>query len=202
MISHSHPYSVKIFNLHGLSGISSRTTAVHLELYEGYVREANLLNEKKVLMTEGREIDPVKMPGYAEIMKKLAYERNGMSLHEYYFENLKNADGEKNRPGAIFMEKAGSGFGSYEDWQVDFVNKGKVRGVGWAVCCKDPSKGTISNHWISLHGLESLGNLKPVLVMDIWEHAFLLDYQPSEKEKYIKAFFSNINWAVVETRLK
>lgn len=77
-----------------------------------------------------------------------------------------------------------------------------MRGVGWAVCDQDPLNGRLSNQWISLHQIGNIAGFTPVLVMDVWEHAYLLDYKPSERSSYIEAFFSNIDWNAVERRLK
>jgi Fe-Mn family superoxide dismutase len=77
-----------------------------------------------------------------------------------------------------------------------------MRGVGWAICYQNPANGRISNHWITLHETGNVAGFNPILVMDVWEHAFLLDYKPAERPKYIEAFFSNIAWDMVENRLK
>jgi Fe-Mn family superoxide dismutase len=95
-----------------------------------------------------------------------------------------------------------SSFGSYEIWKADFVGIGKMRGVGWAICYENPKNGRLSNHWITLHETGNVAGYNPVLVMDVWEHAFLLDYKPAERPKYIEAFFTNIDWNAVEKRLK
>ncbi len=77
-----------------------------------------------------------------------------------------------------------------------------MRGVGWAICYQNPENGRLSNHWITLHEVGNVSGFTPVLVMDVWEHAFLLDYKPAERHKYIEAFFSDIDWGAVEGRLK
>ncbi len=92
-------------------------------------------------------------------------------------------------------------FGSYAVWKQDFVGIGNMRGVGWAICYEDAMRGLLSNHWVSLHEIGNVAGFKPILVMDVWEHAFLLDYKPAERGKYIDAFFSNIDWEAVEKRL-
>ncbi|HEU4835694.1 MAG TPA: Fe-Mn family superoxide dismutase, partial [Pyrinomonadaceae bacterium] len=101
-----------------------------------------------------------------------------------------------------FVKAAEATFGSYDIWKADFVGIGKMRGVGWAICYQNPANGRISNHWITLHETGNVAGFNPILVMDVWEHAFLLDYKPAERPKYIEAFFSNINWNAVEDRLK
>jgi Fe-Mn family superoxide dismutase len=133
----------------------------------------------------------------------LAFEYNGMVLHEYYFDNLQSGGGlgDPERD-SQFRKAAEATFGSYDIWKADFVGIGKMRGVGWAICNQNPANGRISNHWITLHETGNVAGFSPILVMDVWEHAFLLDYKPAERPKYIEAFFSNINWGEVERRLK
>jgi Fe-Mn family superoxide dismutase len=92
-------------------------------------------------------------------------------------------------------------FNSYNLWKTDFTGVGKTRGVGWALCYQDPVRNRLSNHWTSLREIGNVAGFTPVLVMDVWEHAFLLDYKPAERSKYIDAFFSNINWDIIEERL-
>jgi Fe-Mn family superoxide dismutase len=93
-------------------------------------------------------------------------------------------------------------FGSFDIWKTDFAGIGKMRGVGWAICYQDPATGHLSNHWISLHEIGNIAGYHPVLVMDVWEHAFILDYKPAERPKYIEAFFSNVDWHACEERLQ
>jgi Fe-Mn family superoxide dismutase len=123
-------------------------------------------------------------------------------LHEYYFENMKrNGAGDADKT-SQFFQRAEQSFGTYEIWKTDFMSVGKMRGVGWAICYQNPANGRLSNHWISLHETGNVAGFEPVLVMDVWEHAFLLDYKPAERPKYIEAFFSNIDWDVCNARLK
>ncbi|MEP6935442.1 MAG: Fe-Mn family superoxide dismutase [Nitrospirota bacterium] len=197
-----HDYAVKAFDLHGLAGISDRTLEMHLTLYAGYVKAANqLTTQLGELLKDGR-IDQEEMPAYSELTRRLGFEYNGMVLHEYYFENL--ATGGAGNPGqhAPFVKAAEDSFGSYDRWKLDFSSVGKMRGVGWAVCYVHPQSGRLSNHWISLHENGNIAGFLPALVMDVWEHAYLLDYQPSERASYIEAFFSNIDWKSVEQRLR
>jgi Fe-Mn family superoxide dismutase len=124
-----------------------------------------------------------------------------MVLHEHYFSNLrKNGGGAPARDSAFYRAVEAS-FGSYETWKADFVSVGKMRGVGWAICEQDPTQGRLSNHWITLHEVGNVAGFTPVLVMDVWEHAFLLDYKPAERAKYIEAFFSNVDWTAVNGRV-
>jgi Superoxide dismutase len=195
-------YTPREFNLSGLNGISDQTLEMHFKLYEGYVKETNNLTERIGKFLEDGKVDQEEMPAYSELTRRLGFEYNGMVLHEYYFENMKqggNVDPEKS---SAFTKAAEESFSSYDIWKADFVGIGKMRGVGWAICYQDPTNGRLSNHWITLHQIGNVAGFTPVLVMDVWEHAFLLDYKPAERPKYIEAFFSNIDWQAVEQRLK
>lgn len=202
-MSTTNSYKAREFNLSGLNGISDETLEMHFKLYEGYVKETNNLTEKITKFIEDGNVDQEEMPAYSELTRRLGFEYNGMVLHEYYFENLKRGGGigDPDRTG-LFAKAAESTFGSYEVWKADFVGIGKMRGVGWAICNQNPANGRLSNHWITLHETGNIAGFDPILVMDVWEHAYLLDYKPAERPKYIEAFFSNIDWMAVEKRLQ
>jgi len=198
----TEPYRARQFNLSGLKGISDQTLELHFKLYEGYVKETNKLSEKIAEFLKDGKVDQDEMPLYSELKRRLGFEFNGMVLHEYYFENLmRNGSADPQRNSA-FLKAAEASFGSYDIWKADYVGVGKMRGVGWAMCYENPATGRLSNHWISLHQIGEVAGFNPILVMDVWEHAFLLDYKPAERPKYIEAFFSNINWKTVDARLK
>jgi Fe-Mn family superoxide dismutase len=196
-------YKAREFNLSGLQGISDETLEMHFKLYEGYVKETNKLTEKITGFISDGKVDQEEMPAYSELTRRLGFEYNGMVLHEYYFDNMKSGGGTGD-PGLTtqFAKTAESSFGSYEIWKADFVGVGKMRGVGWAITYQNPLNGRLSNHWITLHETGNIAGFDPVLVMDVWEHAYLLDYKPADRPKYIEAFFSNIDWAMVESRLR
>lgn len=196
-------YKAREFNLSGLNGISDETLEMHFKLYEGYVKETNKLTEGITKFIQDGNVDQEEMPAYSELTRRLGFEYNGMVLHEYYFDNLKSGGGPGDPDRAAqFAKAAESSFGSYEIWKADFVGIGKMRGVGWAICYQNPANGRLSNHWITLHETGNVAGFAPVLVMDVWEHAYLLDYKPAERPKYIEAFFSNIDWTTVEKRLQ
>ena len=194
-------YRPKQFNLSGLKGISDQTLEMHFKLYEGYVKETNNLQEKIAAILKDGKVDQEEMPAYSELKRRLGFEYNGMVLHEYYFGNLKRDGGGQPPAKSSFAKAATSSFGNYDVWKTDFVGIGKMRGVGWAICYQDPTNDRLSNHWISLHEIGNVAGYNPVLVMDVWEHAFLLDYKPAERAKYIDAFFANVDWKVIEDRL-
>jgi Fe-Mn family superoxide dismutase len=201
-MSEKNSYTARQFNLSGLNGISDETLEMHFKLYEGYVKETNNLTERIADFIKDGNVDQEEMPAYSELTRRLGFEYNGMVLHEYYFDNLHSGGG----PGdpaktSQFAKAAEASFGGYEIWKADFVGIGKMRGVGWAICYQNPTNGRLSNHWISLHEVGNVAGFVPILVMDVWEHAYLLDYKPAEKSKYIDAFFANINWKSIDKRL-
>jgi Fe-Mn family superoxide dismutase len=193
-------YKVKPFHLSGLNGISDETLEMHFKLYEGYVKQTNLLTERISEFIKDGHIDHEEVPAYSELTRRLGFEYNGMVLHEYYFGNMKRGGAGDPERSSAFFKKTEKSYGSYGVWKADFVGIGKMRGVGWAICFENPANGRLSNHWISLHQIGNVAGFKPVLVMDVWEHAYLLDYKPAERPKYIDAFFSNIDWNTVEER--
>jgi len=202
-MSSTGSYQPRQFNLSGLKGISDQTLEMHFKLYEGYVKETNNLTERIAEFIKDGNVDQDEMPAYSELSRRLGFEYNGMVLHEYYFDNLQSGGGTGDPAKTSQLVKAAEAtFGSYDIWKADFVGIGKMRGVGWAICYQNPANGRISNHWITLHETGNVAGFNPILVMDVWEHAFLLDYKPAERPKYIEAFFSNINWNAVDERLK
>lgn len=195
-------FQAKEFKLSGLHGISDQTLEMHFKLYEGYVKETNRLTEKIWEFLKDGHVDQEEMPAYSELTRRLGFEYNGMVLHEYYFGNM--TKGGLGDPGkqSNFYKAAQASFGSYDIWKADFVSIGKMRGVGWAICFQNSKGGRLTNLWVTLHEMGNVAGFEPVLVMDVWEHAFLLDYKPAERPKYIEAFFANIDWNVVGDRLK
>jgi Fe-Mn family superoxide dismutase len=191
-------YTPRTFQLSGLQGISDATLELHLGLYQGYVKNTNLLTEHLMELGQQKKATALN-PAYAELTRRLGFEYGGMVLHEYYFGNL--AANGKGDPSPQFQAAIEQNFGSFSAWKEDFIAIGGFRGVGWAVLYQDPLTHFLSNHWIELHHQGVPSGFKPILVMDVWEHAFLLDYKPAERGKYLEAFFSNIDWTAVDERL-
>lgn len=193
------PYTeVDFKHLKGLTGISDKTLEIHLGLYAGYVKNTNLLNEKIIELTETGKTGT---PEYSEIKRRYGFEYNGMRLHEYYFGNLKAGGGSELKEGSKLGKRIAETYSGLDVWRNDFAKVGSMRGVGWAILFQDPVTKTLSNHWITLHEEGNVAGFVPILVMDVWEHAFLLDYKPADRPKYIEAFFSNVDWNAVESRL-
>jgi superoxide dismutase, Fe-Mn family len=188
-------------HLRGLDGISDDQVAEHLKLYSGYVKQVNLLNQELAEML-GKGKASGKSPEFAELTRRLGFEYNGMILHEYYFSNLRPAADPQPASGSGLAQALGDAFGSLEVWKTDFQAMGDMRGIGWVILFQDPATDRLTNHWISLHQDGVPAGFKPLLVMDVWEHAFMRDYKVTDKAKYVEAFFRNVDWQGVEQRLR
>jgi Fe-Mn family superoxide dismutase len=188
-------YTAKDFsNLIGMEGFSETLLKNHFTLYQGYVTNTNKLQE--ILSNKPKEATN---PEFAELKRRFGFEFNGMRLHEYYFENL-GGKTPINKSGNLF-QKLAEAFGSFEVWEQDFRATGAMRGIGWAILYQDDITGGLINQWINEHEVGHLAGGKPILVMDVFEHAFITDYG-LKRADYIAAFFKNINWDAVESRLK
>jgi Fe-Mn family superoxide dismutase len=187
-------------NLKGLDGISADQISEHLMLYAGYVKQVNALNnELGALRERGRASG--RDPEFAELTRRLGFEYNGMILHEYYFSNLRGSVDPKPASNSRLAQALAQSFGSLEEWRTDFHAIGGMRGIGWVLLCQDPVTDRLTNHWVTLHQDGVPAGFKPLLVMDVWEHAFMRDYKATDKGRYIDAFLRNVDWRVVERRI-
>ena len=190
-------YTAKDYSrLIGMEGFSETLLKNHFTLYQGYVTNTN-----KVLDTLDQILkdNKISTPEFAELKRRLGWEFNGMRLHEYYFENL-GGTGGINKEGKL-SNKLSEDFGSYEAWEKDFKAVGTMRGIGWAALYQDIANGGLINFWINEHDISHPAGCNPILIMDVFEHAFMIDYG-LKRADYIEAFFKNIYWDVVESRLK
>ena len=179
----------------GMQGFSETLLKNHFTLYQGYVTNTNkLLETLGQMLKEGKGGNPE----FAELKRRLGWEFNGMRLHEYYFENL-GGKGGINRSGRFFQKLVDS-FGSYEAWERDFRSTGSMRGIGWVILYQDVFSGRFINFWINEHDVGHPAGGMPILIMDVFEHAFMIDYG-LKRADYIEAFFKNINWEEVEKRV-
>jgi Fe-Mn family superoxide dismutase len=133
------------------------------------------------------------------LKRRFGWEFNGMRLHEYYFENL-GGKGGLDKAGKLF-KKLSENFGSYEAWEKEFKAVGTMRGIGWAVLYQDKLTERLINFWINEHDVGHPAGCIPILILDVFEHAFMIDYG-LKRADYIEAFFKNINWKTVEERLQ
>ncbi|MBA7635724.1 Superoxide dismutase [Fe] [subsurface metagenome] len=190
-------YDAKDYSaLIGMKGFSETLLKNHFTLYQGYVNNTNKLWD---IMTAMLKEGKTGTPEYAELKRRFGFEFNGMRLHEYYFGNL---GGKKPLDKAgILAKKVAAAYGSYEGWEQDFKATGAMRGIGWVILYQDNTNGWLFNQWINEHEVGHPAGCAPILVMDVFEHAFMLDYG-LKRADYIAAFFQNIDWDVVTKRLK
>jgi superoxide dismutase, Fe-Mn family len=190
-------YTAKDYTkLLGMEGFSETLLKNHFTLYQGYVTNTNkLVDTLGHMLKEGR----TGTPEYAELKRRFGWEFNGMRLHEYYFENL-GGKGGLDKANALY-KKISEDFGSYESWEKDFKATGTMRGIGWTVLYQDNVAGKLYNFWINEHDVGHPAGCTPLLVLDVFEHAFMIDYG-LKRADYIEAFFKNIDWRAAGARLK
>ena len=190
------PYVAKDFGaLVGMDGFSEALLKNHFTLYQGYVTNTNKLSDLfGGILAEGKTATPE----YAELKRRFGWEWNGMRLHELYFENL----GGKGvlDPASKLGKAVAAEFGSVEKWEADFRAAGAMRGIGWVVLYQDRLGGRLFNQWVNEHDVGSPAGAVPILVMDVFEHAFMVDYG-LKRADYIAAFFRNVNWKAAEARV-
>ena len=190
-------YEPKNFDhLLGLKGFSDKLLKNHFTLYQGYVNNTNKITEALAEMIKNGKTTTAE---FAELKRRFGWEFNGMRLHELYFENM-TKNSSLNKDSVIFM-KIIEAFGSYEAWETDFKSIGMMRGIGWVILYYDPAAGRLFNVWINEHDTGHLAGAVPLLVMDVFEHAYITDYG-LKKADYIAAFLAAIDWTIVEDRLK
>lgn len=191
-------YEVKNYeHLLGTEGFSDELLKNHFKLYEGYVTNFNKLNDVLVSLEKAGNFSS---PEFAELNRRLGWEFNGMRLHELYFGNMGKEDKKLDNL-KILSAKINKEWGSSDMWERDFKAMGAMRGIGWVVLYYDFQYERLFNTWINEHDLGHLAGCKPLLVMDVFEHAFILDYG-LKRADYIDAFFQIIDWDEVEDRLK
>ncbi|MFA6608383.1 MAG: Fe-Mn family superoxide dismutase [Candidatus Paceibacterota bacterium] len=185
-------YTAKDFShILGLSGMSDALLNNHFTLYQGYVTNTN----KLVDLMKTKEVGT---PEFAELHRRFGWEWNGMRLHELYFENM--TKGGVSLSDRVLKQKIDATWGSVENWQKEFVGIASMRGIGWVILCLDKKDGKLFNVWINEHDGGLLAGLTPLLVMDVFEHAFMLDYG-LKRVDYITSFMSAVDWHTVEGRI-
>ena len=182
------------FNIGELKGISTKNIEEHLKLYAGYVNQANLVLEKINELSKNAEVN---MDFLSGLQKRFGFEYNGIRNHEVYFSSLSgNANILKEK--SKLRETISSEWGSFEKWLALFKVIATTRGIGWVMLYFDKKENRPFNAWIDEQHLGQLQDCTPIIALDMWEHAYLFDYVPSEKKKYIEAFFENLNWENIE----
>jgi len=181
----------------GLKGISDQQLEYHFEThYKGYVAKINEIWDK--LQTVDRSKANQNFSDYRALKVEESFNYMGVVLHQLYFENIR--DGNGTAPSAGLVEHINKNFGSFEKWKEDF----KACGIalrGWAILVYDLTSGRLINNGLDAHNVYGLVNTAPLLVLDVYEHAYYTDQGP-KRPPYIDAFFENVNWNVVNRRLE
>lgn len=179
----------------GTVGMSDQLLKNHFTLYEGYVKNTNTLLEKLSLLRAGKQFGTQE---YTELLRRYGWEWNGMRLHELYFGNLTKG-GSTHEVAPQSVKAIAQQWGSYEAWEEEFKEIGKMRGIGWVVLSYDRESKMLVNQWINEHDVGHLAGAEVLVVMDVFEHAFMLDYG-LKRVDYIAAFWTALDWSVIEAR--
>jgi Fe-Mn family superoxide dismutase len=191
-------YAARKFDLPELKGISPKQLEVHLALYEGYVKHTNHILEKIAsLRAEDAEGNAYAMN---ELRRRLGFEFDGMRMHEYYFEQLEEGPKVADAEGSL-RKVATEKYGSWDGFIAHVKEVAGTRGIGWVVVYFDAVGSTLHTAFVNDHELGQLAGLPIILAVDLWEHAFMVDYVPAEKKTYVDAFLDNVNWTVVDRRM-
>ena len=188
-------FTPKTFNIPELKGgISTKTIQGHIKLYEGYVKHTNLIIEKINELGADAEKN---FYALAEVQRRFGFEFGGMKNHEYYFEQL---EGGPNQNISTLKTAIEEEWGSFDAWLARFKAVALTRGIGWAILSYDRANNRLVHSWVDEQHLGQLNSTDIILALDMWEHSYLLDYSPSQKNDYVDAFFENLNWEVCEKR--
>lgn len=187
-------YEERKFAIPELKGMSARSIEEHLKLYAGYVKHANLIIDKIAEYMADSEKNAYVL---GELQRRFAFEFDGMRNHEYYFASLEGGANPLAESSALKaeIEKMAP---SFDAWLAGFKAIALTRGIGWAILGWDPVAGQLTHSWVDEQHLGHLNGLRPVLMLDMWEHSYVADYQPSGKKNYVEDFFANLNWEMIE----
>ena len=183
-------------HLLGTAGFSDQLLKNHFTLYQGYVTNTNKLIDLMMNMVKDGK---TATPEFTELKRRFGWEFNGMRLHELYFSNMNKSRTSFNTTSNL-SKLITAQFGSYEQWETAFKAVGSMRGIGWVMLSYDPVGKKLFNLWVNEHDVGHLTGTIPLLIMDVFEHAFMIDYG-LKRGDYITAFFNSIDWSVVEQRL-
>jgi len=191
------PYEPKKFDsLLGLTGFSDQLLNNHFALYQGYVSNTNkLIDILEALEKDGK----FGTPEYSELNRRLSWEFNGMRLHELYFDNLAKTAVALDKDDSLFGKIEEEFLGSFANFEKDFKSMAAMRGVGWVILYYDKMAGRLFNVWINEHDVGHLAGCVPLLIIDVFEHAFMIDYG-LKRADYIEVFWKAIDWVTVRNR--
>ncbi|MGE5618922.1 MAG: superoxide dismutase [Sphingomonadaceae bacterium] len=181
-------------NLFEMDGISRRQIEEHYTLYQGYVNKTNEIRSK--LETVDLSKANQTFSDVRELKVELSFAWNGVKLHELYFENL---GGKGGRPEGKVLAALESSYGSFDRW-VEDLKASAISARGWVVAALDED-GRIYNYVADAHNSYGIWKAIPLLVLDTYEHAYVIDYGV-KRPPYVDAFLKNIDWEPVARRLE
>lgn len=189
-------YEAKTFNVPEMDGISKKSVEEHLGLYQGYVKNFNAISSQ---LGEYAKDSEKNAHALSELIRRRSFEFGGMRLHEYYFPQFEGGAKALNPDGKLAVQF------TKEYMKVEHVVPyltaiGNMRGPGWAMLWWDAYGQQLLAGFVGEQHLGHFATLPIVLALDVWEHAYILDYGAAGKGKYIDAFFKNLNWSVIEQR--
>ncbi len=190
-------YEPRTFSIPTLEGISQKSVDEHLQLYQGYVKNFNAISQK--LVEYGMEDSEKHAHALAELVRRRSFEFDGMRLHELYFAQFEGGAKPLDAQSPLGQQLAGEYKGFFLQY---FKAVGNMRGPGWALLYWDPVAGQFLVGFSGEQHQGHFATLPIILAMDVWEHAFLLDYGAVGKAKYIDAFIANLNWDVIAQRFE
>jgi len=173
-----------------LDGISRTTVEAHYKLYQGYVAKRNEILAR--LAEVDRSAANQVYSDLRALKVDLTFAVGGIKNHEIYFAHLGGDGGDPDGPMGTLIRRD---FGSIEDWRTDLRASG-MAGRGWAWTAYDWDEGSLFNYVGDAQNTFAIGNATPLVALDVYEHAYFLDYQ-TDRASYIEAFFANLDWRVV-----
>jgi Fe-Mn family superoxide dismutase len=195
-------YQARDFSLPHIPGISEKTMSLHLGLYQGYVKHYNLITSQieRIKNESHEDIQPHEKTFIInELSRRKGFEFDGIRNHEIFFESFEQGPTELSPESALHTQIA-SDFGSHETWRDEFTTLALTRGIGWVMTYFDPRQKKLINFWIDEQHIGHATGLTPIVALDMWEHAYLLDYAPTDKKQYVDAFLDSLNWNICSER--
>jgi Fe-Mn family superoxide dismutase len=171
---------------HDLDGLSLKMLRNHFKLYEGYVKKTNEIRSK-LAAADKSEANP-SFSLFGELKRQETFTINGVKLHEVYFGHL-GGNGEAKGELVTMIEKE---FGSLDAWKEDMIATG-IAARGWAILAFDYKDNRLHNYGSDAHNVGAVWAAMPLIVLDVYEHAYFIDYGVNRKD-YINSFFKNLNW--------
>lgn len=177
--------------------LSKQTIETHLKLYKGYIEKLNRISSE--LDTSDRSSADNRASGIRSLKQAEVFCRNAVHLHELYFANISDVDSEIAFDSIAYMRLARD-FGSFDDWQWDFIACADAARQGWAVTAYDTFLRRYTNFIIDGDDVGIPVGCYPIIVMDMVEHSYFRDYR-DDKDQYLKNMMQELNWEVIGRRV-